>query len=497
MRIIYLPAVLVVPEPPTVELVSITNIASNGATILARIVSDGGSSVTSYQFIATAPGHLDVQKAVYPNGDGTFGWTFDTLDANVLYKIEAYVQNSAGASAASQYFTTSSTATIPLIELNSVSSIAHNGATVVSNVSSDGGSAITARGLNFYTNADYSGTPVTVSQNPQTGSYSSLVQTLLPATTYYARAWAQNSIGAAVSNVISFLTPSQVVVPTVVLNSISGVSLNDALYDATVSSDGGSYITSRGVNFYKNADFSGEYLTATHNTGGVGNYNGQILQLLPATTYYARAWAKNDRYTGYSSVTVFTTSTAEAVVIDIIEPDYIVLRYIWEEEDGKDLDTMTEFVASGVSGLDNKPVGYGSGFSPPVLGILHWGGDNRYSGQENVMIDITKLRTSPGVIETSIAEFSATWYEIKGPRHTCAIELKAYRGGTMSQVNIFEYQNNGGTLIYSSDSTVKSVDSYNTWEPPYNRTYQTFRTSYTKLGRLEYKKSTNRAKLIF
>ncbi|HCY41780.1 MAG TPA: hypothetical protein DHV48_10555 [Prolixibacteraceae bacterium] len=508
MRIIYLSEVSNPAVKPTVVLNSVADVTFSGFNFLANVTNDGGSTVTVRGIEANTKADFTgfYMQNSFGSGAGEFSGRYSyanengqPMSPNTTYYARAYAINSVGISYSNVIsFTTPAVATIPSIILNSVSNITHNGATVVSNVSSDGGSAITARGCNFYLNADCSGTPVIVSQPPQFGMYSSAVQTLQPETNYYARAWAQNALGTANSNVIGFSTPSAVVLPSVVLNTISGVGLNNATYEASVVSDGGSYVIRRGCSFYTNADFSGEHIAQVQ-SGGTGNFSGEIAQLLPGTTYYARAWAENSAGTGFSSTISFTTSTAGEVIIDIVEPEFIVLRYIWGTEDGKDLDTMTEFVASGVSGLDNRPVGYGrfAGSPTNILNILHWGGDNIESGQENVMIDIAALRASSGLIETSIVEFLGTWYRLKGPRHTCTIELKAYRGGTMSKVNYFEYQNNGGTLIYSSESTVKSVDSANTWIQPYTYTCDTYKTSYTKLGRLEYSYSTERARLIF
>jgi len=184
-------------------------------------------------------------------------------------------------------------------------------------------------------------------------------------------------------------------------------------------------------------------------------------------------------------------------VIEINTPDYIVLRYIWDLIDGVDLDTMTEFIASGISGLDYVPVGWKYQYlTNNVLDILRWGGDNTGSGQENILIDLTQLKSHPELIETSLIDIYGSWFSLKGERHTCTIELKAYMGGTISKVG-YQFLNTGGTLIYSSDSTVKSVDAV---DPPFHPTFNcdTFRTGgYTKLGRMEYKKSTGKATLIF
>ncbi|MDP3642027.1 MAG: hypothetical protein Q8S54_02425, partial [Bacteroidota bacterium] len=91
---------------PTVEIVSITNITSNGATVLARVLSDGGSTIYDYRFYFYAAMQPAVDVHVSPNPDGTFNCTVSTLATNVQYYLTASATNSVGSGGASQYFTT-------------------------------------------------------------------------------------------------------------------------------------------------------------------------------------------------------------------------------------------------------------------------------------------------------------------------------------------------------------------------------------------------------
>ena len=90
-----------------------------------------------------------------------------------------------------------STATLPMVTTNTVSSVTATTATCRGNVTSDGGAYITARGVCWSTSQN-----PTISDNHTTdgsgmGSYSSSITGLTANTTYYVRAYATNSVGTA------------------------------------------------------------------------------------------------------------------------------------------------------------------------------------------------------------------------------------------------------------------------------------------------------------
>lgn len=142
--------------------------------------------------------------------------------------------------------------------------------------------------------------------------------------------------------------------------------------------------------------------------------------------------------------------------IKITNADYIVLRYNWTSNDGKDLDTATRFVSSGVSGLDGNAVGWY--LNSNVLNILKYGGDNTSSGDETVLIDLSVLKSKSGLNEQSTIQLYSNWYNqstcVYGWPGNILIELKAYVGGTMSQSG-FQWVNSGGTLIQTNYITKK------------------------------------------
>ena len=107
------------------------------------------------------------------------------------------------------FFYGSVTTQIPTLSTSAVSNLGTTTSTSGGNVSADGGSTVTARGVVWSTNP----TPVVsltskTSNGTGTGTFSSSLTSLSPNTTYYVRAYATNSAGTAYGNEISFKTNS-------------------------------------------------------------------------------------------------------------------------------------------------------------------------------------------------------------------------------------------------------------------------------------------------
>ena len=175
-----------------------------------------------------------------------------------------------------------------------------------------------------------------------------------------------------------------------------------------------------------------------------------------------------------------------ASVVQIQNPDYIVLKYYWTSNDGIDLDTATEFINSSISGLDYQPIGWD--LDSNVLNVLRFGGDNTASGNETALINLAVLRGYSGLAAVSQADMYANWYGTK-LNGNVTIELKAYQGGTMSQSG-FSWINTGGTLLTTLNfqKQVTTVGHANVIN---------FRSDYTYLGNMTYTKANSFISLNF
>ena len=97
---------------------------------------------------------------------------------------------------------------LPTVTTTAVSNITQTAATSGGNITSDGGSTVTERGLCWGTSANPTITGGHTSNGSGTGTFVSNLTGLNPNTLYYVRAYATNSSGTAYGNQISFTTLS-------------------------------------------------------------------------------------------------------------------------------------------------------------------------------------------------------------------------------------------------------------------------------------------------
>ncbi len=137
----------------------------------------------------------------------------------------------------------------------------------------------------------------------------------------------------------------------------------------------------------------------------------------------------------------YYVTTDEPPLLDI---DFLVIRYSWSAEDGRDLDTRTAVVRP----PRNVDVGWGAqranADGPVESPYLQWGGDNTAIGYEAVLIDIQSLRNDfPNETEFHF-RLRAFWYaEVN--RGDFTVDFTGYRGGTMAKdADGFNWINRGG-----------------------------------------------------
>ncbi len=101
-----------------------------------------------------------------------------------------------------------STNTTPTVTTASVISITQTTATSGGNVTSDGGTTVTARGVCWNTSPNPTTANSKTTDGSGTGAFVSSLTGLTPGTPYYVRAYATNSVGTAYGNEVSFTTLS-------------------------------------------------------------------------------------------------------------------------------------------------------------------------------------------------------------------------------------------------------------------------------------------------
>ncbi len=208
--------------------------------------------------------------------------------------------------------------TAPDVTTAPVSDVALTSAASGGNVTSDGGSAVTARGICWSSAADPTTADSHTSDGAGTGGFASAITGLTPGTTYHVRAYATNSVGTAYGGDVSFTTTTTA--PTVTTTAANRITATSASSGGNVTSDGGSAVTARGVCWSATANPTTAD-TRTSDGTGTGAFVSSITGLSPSTKFHIRAYATNSAGTGYGTDMVLWTRENPSISGTIRTPE--------------------------------------------------------------------------------------------------------------------------------------------------------------------------------
>lgn len=135
-----------------------------------------------------------------------------------------------------------------------------------------------------------------------------------PSTTYYACAFAQNTVGVSYGSVVTFTT-NALAAPSVSTTQASNVGVTSAQVGGSILSDGGLSISAKGV-CYSMTSATPTISGSTVSAGtGSSSFTANLTGLQSSTAYYARAYATNSQGTSYGQTITFVTSTAPASLV--------------------------------------------------------------------------------------------------------------------------------------------------------------------------------------
>ena len=138
---------------------------------------------------------------------GTYAFTLSGLSSTTPYYAKSFIVNKAGTSYGAVISFTTLAVVPTLAATTAASAIAGTTATSGGNVSADGGSAVTARGIVWGTATNPTIDLTTKSTDGTgTGVFTSSLTGLTAATLYYVRSYATNAIGTSYGAEISFTT---------------------------------------------------------------------------------------------------------------------------------------------------------------------------------------------------------------------------------------------------------------------------------------------------
>jgi len=198
--------------------------------------------------------------------------------------------------------------TIPVLSTDSATDITINSATLGGNITSDGGAAVTVRGVcwgkddNPTTEGDHMDSGI------GTGKFTSAVEGLDPNAIYHSRAYARNSVGIAYGNDVVFATA--IAAPVITTAQVSSITATTAVSGGVISYNGGAPITESGICWSKTPQPELDDSFVLNSTGAT-SFSSTLTNLSPGTKYYVRAYVKNSEWTVYGTQMTFNTKLTD------------------------------------------------------------------------------------------------------------------------------------------------------------------------------------------
>ena len=295
-------------QVPSVNTGEVTNITRTSALASGNVTDDGGLDVTERGVCWSTAHAPNIEGSHANNGTGTGAFSIEIgeLVPNTTYYVRAYAQNAKGVAYGDEVeFKTAEDVSSPIVNTLPVTNITSTTATGGGNVTNDGGATVTGRGICWSTNHNPTTNDEHASNGTGLGEFSVVMVDLEPGTTYYVRAYAENSQGVSYGMEESFITVANP--PTVTTGEVSNITQTTALGSGTVTDDGGLEITERGICWSTSHTPT---LNNNHasNGIGVGGFTVEMTGLTSNTTYYVRAYAINSQGTAYGNEVEFKTS---------------------------------------------------------------------------------------------------------------------------------------------------------------------------------------------
>jgi hypothetical protein len=277
------------------------------ATVNGEVTNEGTSSVLE-RGVCYGKEHFPTTNGLHVSagsGAGEFSCQLTNLEAGTTYYVRAYAINSLGIAYGEEMsFVAQTETTAPVVTTQMVSGITPTSATGHGTVVSDGGATVTRRG--FCWSIEHN--PIVDDTHADCGSgvgnFSGMMSHLMNMTTYYVRAYAENAVGMSYGEEVSFTVGTMP--PMVTTSEMTNISATTAIGGGNVTNDGGTEVTERGVCWSISHDPTIEDSHASNGTG-TGIYTVMMTDLTPNTTYYVKAYVRNNIGLGYGEEKEFTT----------------------------------------------------------------------------------------------------------------------------------------------------------------------------------------------
>lgn len=207
----------------------------------------------------------------------------------------------------------------PTVALQIVDNVTYSSATFKGAIASIGSAKVSRHGFCWSTSEEptISSTGIcNLGDSEKAKDFTYNASSLEPSTTYYVRAYAENTEGISYSNQMKFQTKGTPQLATVETGTVSNIQATQVQIAGNIISLG----NTDGLSQYGHVWNTKQSPTISNNktqlgsTESTGTFNSTLTGLNPNTTYYVRSYAVNSVGTSYGNEVSFTTSYADVVL---------------------------------------------------------------------------------------------------------------------------------------------------------------------------------------
>ncbi len=299
-------------------------ISSDTALFDGNILKDGSEGITDRGFAYNTTAKPKIANKTVKSGVGIGVYSAKATDLlpNTQYFVAAFASNKSGTVYGEDLpFTTPKS--VPKLSPTNIASFTPYSAIITSNITLDGGSPVTERGICWSTSPGSTIKNNKIISNSTSSSFDNSIINLTPGSTYYVRSYAINSIGEGYGQEITLKTldiklasPDPNCLPATEIN-YTGATIN-----ANITSDGLSNKLETGIIFSVSSNVNDltfnniNSQTVKSSLVNPGKISMIISNLKVATKYYYVSYAKNEAGISYSPVCSFTTLDYTTPTID-------------------------------------------------------------------------------------------------------------------------------------------------------------------------------------